>query len=292
MTKEKTNSRGRPRNNEENTLLLYLQEINCIPLLKKEEETRLAKLAAKGNAVARERLISANLRFVVSIAKKYQGKGLPLEDLISEGNLGLLNAVKYFDVEKGYRFITYAVWWVRQAILKAIFEKARLIRLPGNKLIELNKVEKARQIISMKPGLSSEEEVQAIATFLDISVKKTMELMSIHTDVQSIDEAVLRGNSSVTVKDFVLDDFTPGPAENAINSVLKDELEKEVGKLEERSAELISCRYGLNGKTPLTLKEAGVRYNLSRERVRQIEKKALGQLKQSKKVKKLKNYIA
>ena len=295
MTKNKTRKqdlRGKAYQSEENSLHLYLQEISRFPLMKKEEEEKVAALAAKGNAAAREKLINSNLRFVISIAKKYQGKGLPLEDLISEGNVGLLNAVKYFNVNKGYRFITYAVWWIRQAIGKAINEKSRMIRLPNNKLYELHKIDKAREVISGSVAYGSNEEIEEIAAFLDISPKKAMELMNIPRDVLSMDEPVVDGNDSIAIKDFLVDELAKSPIEYTIDQILKDELEVEIEKLDKREAELIRLRYGLEGKTPMTLKQIGANYDLSKERVRQIERKALGQLNHSKGAGKLKSYIA
>ena len=289
---KRANTKNREQKAEENTLLMYLQEINRIPLLKKDEEERIARLAAAGNAASREKLINSNLRFVISIAKQYQGKGLPIEDLISEGNLGLLNAAKQFDVDKGYRFITYAVWWIRQSIMKAIFEKSRLIRLPSNKLIELNRIDRTRQMIAGRAGLDNEEVINEIAAFLDMPAKKTSQLMNIRKDVMSMDEPFIKGEGSISIKDLVVDENTVSPDELVINSILKDELKEELGKLEKREADLIRCRYGLEGKQPMTLKEIGTHYDLSRERVRQIEKRALKQLKQSTKSEKLRSFIA
>ena len=294
MTKnkiKKAKNKVRTSSAEENILLTYLREINRIPLLTKEEEEEAAKLAAKGNLAARNKLVNSNLRFVVSIAKKHQGKGLPLEDLISEGNIGLMNAVKSFDVDKGYRFITYAVWWIRQSIIKAIFEKSHMIRLPGNKLAEINKVEIARQIISRKTGLSLNGEINEIADFLKISPHKTRELLNLQKDILSMDEPLINDNPTA-IKDLVIDRNSTSPFDFAMNSIIKDELEEEVSKLEERASELIRQRYGLEGNSPQTLKEIGVRYDLSRERVRQIEKRALGQLKQSINAEQLKSFIA
>ena len=277
---------------EENTLLLYLKEINRIPLLSKAEEEKMAIYAAQGNAAARDRLVNANLRFVVAIAKKYQGKGLPLEDLISEGNLGLLNAVKYFDAEKGFRFITYAVWWIRQAITKAIHEKARMIRLPCNKVNELTKIDKTREIIRNEQGRKKEHEVQEIALMLEMQPKKAEELIRISQDVLSLDDDTGKIFSFKKVNDMMEDDSSATPVDNAINTMLKDELEEAINSLEKRDADIIRLRYGLGDTAPLTLKEIGANFNLSRERIRQIEKRALTQLQQSAKKNLLMSYIA
>jgi len=262
------NSSERSRSDEENTFLSYLREINRIPLLSKEEEVETARLAAEGDKAAREKMVTSNLRFVIMIARRYQGKGLPLLDLISEGNIGLMNAIKHFDAEKGYRFITYAVWWIRQAIVKAINEKGRMIRLPGNKIQELKKY--GRTLHKNKRDA------------LQISGK----------DVLSLDDPVSRHGNTLTVGDFIQDEYGNSPVEHATNSMLKDELEMVLGGLEERAAEVLRCRYGLGGSGPMTLKEVGDRYHLSRERVRQIENRAMVQLHSFSKEHKLDSYIA
>jgi len=290
--KKKADILGRISHSDENTLLLYLQEINRIPLLSKDEEEKTARLAASGNKAAREKLVNSNLRFVIMVAKKYQGKGLPLEDLISEGNVGLLKAVKHFDAEKGYRFITYAVWWIRQAIIKAIHEKGRMIRLPSNKTSELTKIEKTRQVFQNEPGWKQDSEIQKVAIFLDISPEKTAELLQINQEVISLDDPVSHDGYPMTIKDFIEDEYCKSPVESAANNILKEELDTVLDSLEERAAEVIRCRFGLGDSGPLTLKEVGLRYNLSRERVRQIEKRALVQLLHSSRSHKLESFIA
>ena len=247
-----------------NSFSSYLRDINRIPLLTKKEELETAKLAAEGNKAAKEKLVTANLRFVIMIAKKYQGNGLPLEDLISEGNMGLFNALKHFDAEKGYRFITYAVWWVRQAIMKAIYEKGRMIRLPYNKSREL-------------------------AHGREIRLAKN-ELMTTH-DVLSLDEPISPHGSSPSRKDLVQDEIENSPMEHAANNILKEELETVLSGLEERAAEVLRCRFGLGGIAPMTLREVGARYDLTRERVRQIENRAILQLEASSREHNLDSYI-
>ena len=251
----------------ENSLLSYLKEINRIPLLSKEEETETARLAAEGNAAAREKLITSNLRFVIMVAKKYQGKGLPLSDLISEGNLGLLNAVKHFNAEKGFRFITYAVWWIRQAIIKSIHEKGRMIRLPSNKSRELANTE-------------------------DEHEPKQRKIRQIAKGVLSLDDPVSKNGQALTRKDAIQDDSGNSPLEHATHCLLKDEIEYVLSGLEERAAAVIRCRFGLGGRGPMTLKEVGELYQLSRERVRQIENHAMMQLRSSSLGEKLGAYIA
>ncbi len=200
--RERRGSRG-----EENILSLYLKEINRIPLLTREEEERLARRAAKGEQLAKESLIRANLRFVVNVAKKYQNQGLPLADLISEGNIGLMNAIERFDVEKGYHFISYAVWWIRQAILKAICEKSRMIRLPLNRANELVQIEKVRKDLQGEQFLVSETDM--IAKRLDLDREHVSDLLNISRELISLDTPVYSEKDSSLLGDFV-EDREPG----------------------------------------------------------------------------------
>jgi len=277
---------------EENTLLLYLREIDKIPLLSKEEEEITASRAAKGDKAAREKLVNANLRFVIVVAKKYQGKGLPLEDLIGEGNIGLLNSIKNYDATKGYRFITYAVWWIRQAIIKAIHEKGRMIRLPSNKTCELTRIEKTRQVIQNEPGWKANAEIRKIAMFLGISEERALALMQMNQEVMSLEDPISHHGYPLTIKDIVEDVYYNSPVEHAVNSILRDELETILDGLDQRAADVIRCRFGLGETGPKTLKEVGTHYQLSRERIRQIEKRALGQIQHYCLENKLESYIA
>ena len=262
--RKKSKKTGDSGKNSEDPFLSYLRDINRIPLLSKEEELTTAKLAAEGNKAAKEKLITSNLRFVIMVAKKYQNQGLPFLDLISEGNMGLLNAAKHFDPEKGYRFITYAVWWVRQAIVKAIHEKSRMIRLPSNK---------SRELINREKGNLSEN-------------KKPL------YNVLSLEDPLYKQGEPLTLKDSLQSDSDDSPMEQAANSILKEEIEAMLSDLEKRSADVLRCRFGLGGTAPMTLKEVGDRYHLSRERVRQIENRAIRQLESSSREHKLDSYNA
>jgi RNA polymerase primary sigma factor len=291
-TGKKTAS-GRNFNQEDSILTLYMREIAKNPLLSREEEENLARLAAGGDEAAREKLVKANLRFVISIAQKYRGQGLPLEDLISEGNVGLLTAVTRFDVEKGYRFITYAVWWIRQSINKAICDKGRMIRLPVSKKGELAQIGKAKEAIPAERPAADDGEIERIPMLLKAPVEKSSTLSQLKSDVLSLDDPVqAKYDNSLTRKDIIADECNKSPIEVMENDELKRELDEIIDSLGKRSAEIIRCRYGLGNSGYKTLQELGERFNLSRERVRQLELRALGKIQQSPKFAILKAYIA
>jgi len=271
-----------------NNLAIYLKEINRIPLLGREEEEITAREAAAGNKIARERLVNANLRFVVNVAKKFQGLGLPLEDLISEGNIGLLSAVDRFDVSKGCHFISYAVWWIRQSIMSALCEKARMIRLPTNRAAELIKIEKARKWVNNQS--SPKEEIEEIAGLLNMEEDHITDILDISREIFSLDTHVSKNKDS-TLREFVEDDRYASPYKNAELSIMKDDIESILGTLEKDEEEIIRCHYGI-GRRPMSLKEIGVCYNLSKERIRQIEEKALARLRNPKRTDKLYAYVA
>ena len=277
---------------EKNSLMLYLKEISRIPLIDKDEEEKIAKMAFMGDKAARDKLVSANLRFVIMIAKKYQGRGMPLEDLISEGNIGLLNAVRHFDAEKGFRFITYAVWWIRQSIMKALNEKGKMIRLPNNKNNELQKINKTRQSIQIEKGMDNDSEIKDTAFYLNTTPDKVTDLINISQDVISLDDPISQYGNALTIKDHVEDEYYLSPVEIALNSLLKDDVEAALNGLGIREAAVLRSRFGLGGEDSMTLKEIGNRYNLSREWIRQIEKRALIQLQRSSLNSKLESYIA
>jgi len=274
---------------DENVLSLYLKEINKIPLLTREEEERLARAAEKGDNLAKEKLIRANLRFVVNVAKKYQNQGLPLADLISEGNIGLMNAIDRFDVEKGYHFISYAVWWIRQAILKAICEKSRMIRLPLNRANELVQIEKVKKDIQSERSL--EPETAEIARRLDIDQDHVEDLLNISRELISLDTPVYSERDSSLLGDFVEDRNYKSPDADTVENALRVDINNVLKTLNEKESEIIQYRFGLNGRRPLSLKEIGSKYKLTKERIRQIEKKALRRLQHPSRSQYLKAYL-
>jgi RNA polymerase primary sigma factor len=271
-------------------LSIYLKEINKIALLTREEENHYAKLAEQGDETAKHRLVQANLRFVVNVAKKYQNQGLPLSDLISEGNIGLMNAIERFDVSKGYHFISYAVWWIRQAILKAICEKSRMIRLPLNRANELVQIEKVRKEIQGRHG--EEAEIRKIAETLNMDQEHVADLINISRELISLETPVYHEKDSSILGDFVEDDGYKSPDSQVVEKALKADINQILSTLSEKESEIVQYRFGLNGRSPLSLKEIGDRYNLTKERIRQIEKKALKRLQHPSRVGRLEAYIA
>lgn len=284
------NAKKNGHNTEASTLTTYLKEINKIPLLTVEEELKYAKLAAKGDKYAKDMLVNANLRFVVNVAKKYQNQGLPLMDLISEGNIGLMNAAERFDALKGYKFISYAVWWIKQAILKAICEKSRMIRLPLNRANELVQIEKAKK--DMEFAGSESTELDEIAGLLKMDNKMVQTIVNAAREPISIDAPVFDDPGSCNVNDFLQDEMHQMPEDYALDMSLRGEINKLLKNLNKREAEIIRYRFGLDGYEQLSLKEIGLIFNLTKERIRQIEKKALQALKKPAETQKLSTYVA
>ena len=277
-------------NTDENTLSIYLKEINRIPLLTREEEDRYARAAAKGDQHAKDMLVKGNLRFVVNVAKKYQNQGLPLSDLISEGNIGLINAIERYDVDKGFHFISYAVWWIRQSILKAVCEKSRMIRLPLNRANELVQIEKARKYIE---GSRTEDgEIKEIARMLDMDADHVADLVAISRDLVSLETPVFDERDSSVVGDFVENTGYVAPVETVIENNLKEDIDSVLATLSDKEAEVIRYRFGLNGRRAMSLKEIGDRFKLTKERIRQIEKSALKRLQASPRTEILESYVA
>jgi len=276
---------------DDTVLTMYLREINKIPLLTREEENELALKAKNGDPVAKNKIVNANLRFVITVAKKYQNHGLDLTDLISEGNLGLLTAIEKFDTTKGYHFISYAVWWIRQSILKAICEKSRMIRLPLNRANELVQIEKAKKSISK--NMSEEEEIREIASMLNMSENHVRDMINIAKDMVSLDSAVRPNDAeSSSVGEFIEDTMYVRPEDSAINQSMKEDISKILETLSDKEAEVLKYRFGLEGYKAMSLKEVGDVFNLTKERIRQIEKKAIKRLQHPTRAKKLASYIA
>ena len=276
---------------EENVLAMYLKDINKIPMISHEEEIELAKKAQAGDAVAKNKLVNSNLRFVVNIAKKYQNHGLDLTDLISEGNIGLLTAVEKFDVSKGYHFISYAVWWIRQSILKAICEKSRAIRLPLNRANELVQIEHAKKVIGSKK--SEQQEFEEIAAMLNMDAGHVRDMVNISRDIVSLDAEINDGGDGHTkLADFYEDESYERPEEKAITEAMHDDINKVVDTLRPNEAKVIRMRYGLNGLKPMSLKEVGQECDLTKERIRQIEKHAIVRLQHPTRARKLEAYVA
>ena len=284
MTMTNTNKHS----NENTSLSLYLKEIEKVPLLDRDEEYKLAVMAKKGDSYARNRLVEANLRFVVSIAKQYQNRGLPLSDLISEGNIGLLTAMDKFEPEKGYHFISYAVWWIRQSILKAIGEKSRMIRLPMNRTADLVQILQAKT--NLEENGYNDASIENIAAECGMTKEQVLEVMQMSREVSSLDAPVGAEDDS-SFGDFIESDLQK-PDEVVMDEALKESVKKILDTLPERERGIIALRFGLEGKKPMSLKEVGELYNLTKERIRQIEKKVLGQLSQDGTVQDLKAYIA
>ena len=273
---------------ENSALTLYLRDIEKIPLITREEEYELALKAKTGDSYARERLVNGNLRFVVSIAKQYQNRGLPLIDLISEGNIGLLTAIDKFEPEKGYHFISYAVWWIRQSILKAIGEKSRMIRLPMNKSADLIQILQAKTNLE-KSGMD-DVSLDDIARECGMDRSDVLEIMQIARDVSSLDAPVSAGEDT-SYGDFIECD-KPRPDEVVMSEALKTSVSRILDTLSEKERGIIKLRFGLDNRDAMSLKEVREIYHLTKERIRQIEKKVLTALAENQEVKELKAYIA
>lgn len=264
--------------NDNEILSVYLREINRIPLLSYDEEYELALKAKAGDKAARDRIINANLRFVVSVAKKFRGNGLPLSDLIDEGNIGLITALDKFEPEKGYHFISYAVWWIRQSIMKAISEKSRAVRLPLNRSNELIQIQKAQKSLmhEMEKTAPTAEE---IADLTGLDRKLVDDLLSISQDIVSFDSPVRKDDESDSTFGDFIEDEADGPETQVIDSSLKDEVQGILSVLTDKERSIIIKRFGLDGSEPKSLKEIGEGYGLTKERIRQIEKRALEKLR-------------
>ena len=276
---------------DDEVLALYLKDINRIPLLTREEEITLSQKAKNGDKAAKDKIVTANLRFVVNIAKKYQNHGLDLTDLISEGNIGILTAIEKFEPAKGYHFISYAVWWIRQSILKAICEKSRTIRLPLNRANELVQIEHARKIVHGKK--SETQEFEEIAQMLNMTPAHVRDMINISRDMISLDAEINSAdNEHTSVADFQEDTINKKPDELAIENAMVEEIDTVLETLRPNEAKVIRMRYGLNGTKPMSLKEVGDACNLTKERIRQIEKHAIVRLQHPTRARRLSSFVA
>ena len=267
---------------------VYLKEIGRVPLLTPEEETALAMRIIEGDSAAKKRLSEANLRLVVSIAKRYVGRGMQFLDLIQEGNLGLIKAVEKFDYTKGFKFSTYATWWIRQAITRAIADQARTIRIPVHMVETINKVKKVSSQLLHKNG--HEPTAEEIAVELGMPVDRVREIMRVAQEPVSLETPIGEEEDS-HLGDFIPDDDAPAPADAASHTLLKEQLEEVLQSLTEREAKVLRLRFGLEDGRPRTLEEVGKEFDVTRERIRQIEAKALRKLRHPSRSKKLKDFL-
>ena len=272
----------------EDPVRMYLKEIGKVPLLSAEEEIEYAKRMEQGDEEAKKRLAEANLRLVVSIAKRYVGRGMLFLDLIQEGNLGLIKAVEKFDYRKGYKFSTYATWWIRQAITRAIADQARTIRIPVHMVETINKlVRVSRQLLQ---ELGREPSPEEIAEAMDIPVERVREIQKISQEPVSLETPIGEEEDS-HLGDFIQDDNVPVPAEAAASTLLKEQLVEVLGTLTEREQKVLRLRFGMDDGRARTLEEVGKEFNVTRERIRQIEAKALRKLRHPSRSRKLKDYL-
>ena len=274
--------------NLDDPVRMYLREIGRIPLLSYEEETELAKKVLKGDEEAKQKLAEANLRLVVSIAKKYVGRGMLFLDLIQEGNMGLIKAVEKFDYTKGFKFSTYATWWIRQAITRAIADQARTIRIPVHMVETINKLIRTSRHLLQQMG--REPTPEELAKELDMSVEKVQEIQKIAQDPVSLETPIGEEDDS-HLGDFIQDDDSPAPQDVAAYTLLREQLEEVMGTLTPREAKVLRLRFGLDDGKARTLEEVGKEFDVTRERIRQIEAKALRKLRHPSRSKKLKDYM-
>lgn len=275
-------------NRETASLDKYLHDIGKLGLITAEEEVELARKIKMGDCQALEKLTKANLRFVVSVAKQYQNQGLTLPDLINEGNLGLIKAAQRFDETRGFKFISYAVWWIRQSILQALAEQSRIVRLPLNKIGIISKINKA--FVQLEQELEREPRADEIAQYLDLTEEEVKELMRNSSRHLSMDASLNREDDN-NMYDVLKSNESPMPDKELLLESLRLEIERAIATLPQREADIIRLYYGLNCRHPMTLDEIGEKFDLTRERVRQIKEKAIRRLKHASKCKNLKAYL-
>lgn len=275
----------------DDSVRLYLREIGRVPLLTPEEEMELAEKAKNGDKKAKDKLAESNMRLVVSVAKRYSGRGLDFLDLIQEGNTGLLRAVEKFDPDKGFKFSTYATWWIRQAITRAIADQARTIRIPVHMVETINKVLRVTRKLTQE--LNREPTVEEIAKEMKMEPEKVDYVMKIKQDIASLDASVGRDSDDEesVLGDFVEDEERITPEDAAANQILKEKLAGILSTLSEREQKIVKMRFGIGGGKPHTLEEVGNEFSVTRERIRQIEAKALSKLRKHKDIKKLHEFL-
>jgi RNA polymerase primary sigma factor len=273
----------------DDSVRLYLREIGKIPLLNAEEELALAQRVVAGDQLAKDQMAEANMRLVVSIAKRYVGRGLDLLDLIQEGNTGLLRAVEKFDPDKGFKFSTYATWWIRQAITRAIADQARTIRIPVHMVETINKLLRTQRRLTQE--LNREPTNEEIAKAMEIEVDKVEHIMKIKQDISSLDASIRDDEEDSVLADFIEDEDTVSPEESATGQLLKEQVKDMLGALTEREQKILKLRFGLEDGKSHTLEEVGQEFAVTRERIRQIEAKALAKLRKHRDAKKLHDYI-
>jgi RNA polymerase primary sigma factor len=275
-------------NRESQSLDKYLQEIGKVDLLTPDEEVILAQKIREGDQLSLERLTKANLRFVVSVAKQYQNQGLSLGDLINEGNLGLIKAAQRFDETRGFKFISYAVWWIRQSILQALAEQSRIVRLPLNRVGSLNKISKTFSDLEQK--FEREPSPEELAAVLEISAAEVVDTLKISGRHVSMDAPFVQGEEN-SLLDVLENDGEDKPDSGLITDSLRKEVQRALSTLTQREADVITLYFGLNGEHAMTLEEIGEKFNLTRERVRQIKEKAIRRLRHTSRSKALKTYL-
>jgi len=275
-------------NRESQSLDKYLQEIGKVDLLTPDEEVILAQKIRNGDQLSLERLTKANLRFVVSVAKQYQNQGLSLGDLINEGNLGLIKAAQRFDETRGFKFISYAVWWIRQSILQALAEQSRIVRLPLNRVGSLNKISKT--FSELEQRFEREPSPEELAEVLEISSSEVVDTMKISGRHVSMDAPFVQGEEN-SLLDVLENETEDKPDSGLVNESLRKEVQRALSTLTQREADVISLYFGLNGEHAMTLEEIGEKFNLTRERVRQIKEKAIRRLRHASRSKALKTYL-
>jgi RNA polymerase primary sigma factor len=273
----------------DDSVRLYLREIGKIPLLNAEEELALAKKVVSGDKRAKDAMAEANMRLVVSIAKRYVGRGLDLLDLIQEGNTGLLRAVEKFDPDRGFKFSTYATWWIRQAITRAIADQARTIRIPVHMVETINKLLRTQRRLTQE--LNREPTNEEIGAAMEMDVDKVEHIMKIKQDISSLDASVRDDEEDSVLGDFIEDEDTKTPTESASEQLLKEQVKQILGTLTEREQKILKLRFGLEDGKSHTLEEVGQEFSVTRERIRQIEAKALAKLRKHKDTKKLHEYL-